>query len=493
MIRPFVIAIDEGTTNAKAVAVGIDGNILAKGSVPVRLTHPQPGWAEQDPMAIWEATRDAVNFCLNLLNPADLKGIAISNQRESALAWCRSSGEPLSPLISWQCRRSEALCRTIAESPQSSMIRDLTGSVLDPLFPAAKIKWLLNTIENGVERAARGEICVGTVDVWLVWQLTGGQVFVTDYSNASRYQLFNLHTAQWEPQLLDLFGIPLACLPEILPSSGYRGETQGCGSLPDGIPIMAQVGDSHAALYGQGGFNEGVVKATYGTGSSLMTKCGSIPHRNFGVSTTVAWHDGELSLALEGNITHAGSALGFASRSLGLKNVSVLSEMAQSVDGNGGVYFVPALAGLGAPYWDSAARGIICGLTDAATPAVIARAAMESVAYQVADLFLAMEQTLGRKLETLSVDGGPTKNRWLMQFQSDLLQRTIICSEVPEVSALGAAYLAGKALGWWGDCKQLSALPRKINVITPNVMSDVMDKNYQDWKVAVQRARFQAY
>ncbi|WP_032093942.1 FGGY-family carbohydrate kinase [Necropsobacter rosorum] len=493
MAQPFIIAIDEGTTNAKAVAVGIDGSILAKGSVPVQLTHPYPGWAEQDPLTIWTATKSAVDFCINLLNPTDLKGIAISNQRESVLAWRRDTGEPLSPLISWQCRRSETLCRTIATLPQAAMIQELTGSVLDPLFPASKIKWLLNAIEDGVRRAERGEICVGTVDVWLVWQLTGGKAFVTDYSNASRYQLFNLHTAQWDPQLLDLFGIPLSCLPEILPSNGYRGETQGCGSLPDGIPIMAQIGDSHAALYGQGGFNNGVVKATYGTGSSLMTKCGSISHQNFGVSSTVAWHDGELSLALEGNITHTGSALGFASRLLGLDNVAMLSDMAQSAAGNGGVYFVPALAGLGAPYWDSEARGMICGLTDAATPSVVARAAMESVAYQVADLFFAMEQTLGHKLEILSVDGGPTKNRWLMQFQADLLQRTIICSEVAEVSALGAAYLAGKALGWWGDYKQLSALPRKVNVITPNAISDVMEKNYQGWKIAVQRTRFQTH
>ncbi|HBO39269.1 MAG TPA: glycerol kinase, partial [Pasteurellaceae bacterium] len=231
-------------------------------------------------------------------------------------------------------------------------------------------------------------------------------------------------------------------------------------------------------------------KATYGTGSSLMTRSDVIPSQDLGVGTTVAWHDGELSLALEGNITHTGSALAFATRMLGIPTVGRLSEMAQSVTDNHGVYFVPALAGLGAPHWDAKARGIICGLTDSATPEVIARAAMESVAYQVADLFFAMEKSLGTRLNTLSVDGGPTKNQWLMQFQADLLQRTIICSEIAEVSALGAAYLAGKALGWWGDYEQLSALPRTVNTIMPNTRSETLEQNYSQWKKAVQRAKF---
>ena len=493
MGTPFIIAIDEGTTNAKAVAVGRDGNILTKGSVPLSLFHPKPGWAEQDPLEIWQATESAVNFCLDFLDAADLAGIAISNQRESVLVWERTTGKPLSPLISWQCRRTESLCQEIILRPESARIKYLSGSVLDPLFPASKIKWLLNSIENGMEKARQGEICVGTVDAWLVWQLTAGRSFVTDHSNASRYQLYNLHTARWDPELLAIFDIPEQCLPEVLPSAAYRGETLHCRTIPDGIPILSQAGDSHAALYGQGGFNQGVVKATYGTGSSLMTRSDIIPQQDFGVSTTVAWHDGELSLALEGNITHTGSALGFIRKILNIESVERLSEMAQSVESNQGVYFVPALAGLGAPHWDVKARGIICGLTDSATGAVIARSAMESVAYQVADLFFAMENTLGRKLETLSVDGGPTKNNWLMQFQADLLQRTIIRSEIAEVSALGAAYLAGKALGWWDDYKQLSALPKNVNIIMPNSNTKAIKDSYADWKTAVERARFQLH
>ncbi|TCP92139.1 glycerol kinase [Cricetibacter osteomyelitidis] len=492
MGTPFIIAIDEGTTNAKAVAVGIDGHILAKGSVPVTLTHPQPGWAEQDPITIWQATESAVKNCLKSQNISDVKGIAISNQRESVVAWERKTGKPLSLLISWQCRRSEQLCQEIAKQPQAAnRIHTLTGMVLDPLYPASKIKWLLNSIENGFERAVNGEICIGTVDVWLVWQLTNGESFVTDYSNASRYQLLNIHTAQWDSELLNIFGIPAQCLPEILPSSQQRGVTKNCDSLANDIPVLSQAGDSHAALYGQGGFNDGVVKATYGTGSSLMTKTDTLPNADFGVGTTVAWHDGTLSLALEGNITHTGSALSFVSKLLGVDNVEILSRWAQSVESNHGVYFVPALAGLGAPHWDTQARGIICGLTDSVTPQIIARAAMESVVYQVADLFFAMEQTLNKKLDTLSVDGGPTKNHWLMQLQADVLQRTIVCSQVTEVSALGAAYLAGKALGWWETHQQLSDLPREVKVIMPNPKSKIIEQNYQAWKLAVKRARFQ--
>lgn len=488
----FIVAVDEGTTNAKAVAIGRDGRILTKGRTSLKITYPQPGWAEQDPEEIRTAVEHAVEQCLVSLDPANLKGVAISNQRESVLLWERSTGKPLSPLIGWQCRRSEALCREITARPQvAARIKALTGAVPDPLYPASKIKWLLNSVENGVRRAQNGEICAGTVDAWLVWCLTGGKVFVTDYSNASRYQLFNIHTAGWDDELLALFGVPRRCLPEIVPSSALRGETQGCRTLPDGIPILAQIGDSHAALYGQGGFKPGVVKATYGTGSSLMTRSQTVPVRDFGVGTTVAWHDGELHLALEGNITHTGSALGFAARLLGLESVEKLSALAQSPENNCGVYFVPALAGLGAPHWDSAARGIICGLTDSATPAVIARAAMESVAYQVADLFFAMEKTLGHRLETLSADGGPSKNRWLMQFQADLLQRPIACSQAAEVSALGAAYLAGKALGWWANEHALSALPRPVDMIRPN--PDVnLTENYRQWRLAVKRARFQA-
>ncbi|WP_165314094.1 FGGY family carbohydrate kinase [Vibrio ziniensis] len=492
MSQPFILSIDEGTTNAKAIAVSRSGDVLSKGSVPVELFHPYPGWAEQDPEAIWNATLSAIEACLKQLDSELLAGIAISNQRESVLVWDKKTGQALTPLVSWQCRRSEDICADIAKKPEADIVKKLTGSVIDPLFPASKIRWLLDYLENGTQRAINGELCVGTVDSWLVWKLTDGKQFVTDASNASRYQLFNISTFSWDPLLLDLYQIPEQCLPQVIASTGERGVTAGLSIIKDGVPVLAQVGDSHAALYGQGGFNPGVVKATYGTGSSLMVRINELPKYDFGVSTTVAWDDGKPSLAMEGNITHTGSAIKFISKILGISDINKLSQLAWSVEDSGGVFFVPALAGLGAPYWDAKARGLITGLTDAATPAHIARAAFESVAYQVADLLFSMEASAQISLNELSVDGGPTNNRQLMQFQADLLQKTIVKRDVVEVSALGAAFLAGKALGWWPNEQTLSQLLPESEVIEPNINANVILDNYKLWKQAVNRARFQS-
>ncbi|CAG9000821.1 MAG: Apulose kinase [Candidatus Celerinatantimonas neptuna] len=486
--HPYILAIDEGTTNAKAITIDPQGLILSKGSQPVTLSHPFPGWAQQDPQAIWQATLQAVEQSVAHLPLEQLSGIAISNQRESVLIWERKTGRPLTPVVSWQCRRSEQICQEIADKPGAKQIKALTGSVLDPLFPASKIVWLLRDLENGFERALAGELCVGTVDTWLVWKLTGGKSYVTDYSNASRYQLFNIHRLSWDPLLLELFGIPVQCLPEVIPSCGERGVTCQCDVLPDGIPIHAQIGDSHAALYGQGGYQFGVVKATYGTGSSLMTSVESDDLSDASVSTTVAWHDGKPRLALEGNITHTGAAIQYMARLLGAFDVNTLSEMAWSVDGNSGVYFIPALAGLGAPHWKPQAKGVIGGLTDAATPEVLARAAFESIAYQIADLFFAMQDATDHPLAQLWVDGGPTKNRNLMQFQADLLQVPLVKNNLAEVSALGAGYLAGKSLGWWKTYQELSDLPRSVEIIQPNPKSESIQASYRRWKDLIHKA-----
>lgn len=490
MSQPFILAIDEGTTNAKAIAVGQSGDVLSKASIPVQLRHPHPGWAEQDPEEIWAATEEAMKSCLMGLDERLLAGIAISSQRESVLIWDRSSGEALTPLVSWQCRRSEKICAEIAKNPEVELVRELTGSVIDPLFSASKINWLLNNIDNGIARALNGELCAGTVDSWLVWKLTGGKQFVTDVSNASRYQLFNINTLCWEPILLELYQIPVQCLPEVLPSSGERGVTSGVSCVADGVLILSQTGDSHAALYGQGGFNPSIVKATYGTGSSLMVRIDEAPKHYLGVSTTVAWDDGKPSLAMEGNITHTGSGIKFISRMLGIKDMSKLSDMAWSVEDTEGVFFVPALAGLGAPYWDVKACGLITGLTDASTPFHIARAAFEAVAFQIADLFFTMQLSAGVKFSTLSVDGGPSKNRQLIQFQADLLQVPIIRNENAEISALGAAYMAGRALGWWPEYSDLDALPRVVEIIQPNPENTLIKDNYKQWKVAIEKARY---
>jgi len=493
MAIPIILAIDEGTTNAKAVAVDRAGQMLAKASVPLLLEHPRPGWAEQDPQAIWRAVVQAIGDCLSRLPEALVQGLAISNQRESVMIWERASGRPLTPVVSWQCRRSQDFCRQLAQGDLAALVYQSTGLPIDPLFPAAKVRGMLAALPLGNERAARGELCVGTLDSWLNWQLTGGQAFTTDYANASRTQLFNIRQCRWDEALLAIFSVPAACLAQVKPSAAIHGYTLA-GQVPGlagGIPIAAMIGDSHAALYGQGGNQAGDVKATYGTGSSLMLAMDHLPDYGQGLGSTVAWHDGQLRYALEGNITHTGAALSWVARLLGVASLAQLSEMAQSQSGNQGVFFVPALSGLGAPYWDSQARGLICGLTDAATPEVLARVGLESIAYQVADVFFAMERAAGHRLPALRVDGGATQNQWLMQFQADLLQRPLIRNLNAEVSALGAAYLAGKTLGWWPDNAHIAALPREVEYIEPRAETAQMHDNYNLWQTAVARARYQ--
>lgn len=491
MSVPVILAIDEGTTNAKAVCINQDGQIIAKGSKSLSISHPQSAWSEQNPYEIIESVRSAIKQALTTANDLSVQAIAISNQRESILIWERATGTPLTPVVSWQCRRSEAFCQSLAASSDADLVQRSSGLPIDPLFPAAKINVLLNELPEGRERAKAGELCIGTIDVWLAWNLTGGKAFVTDPSNASRTQLFNIHNQSWDSALLEVFDIPFAALPEVLPSSCVRGESYQFDGLPDGIPVMSQVGDSHAALYGQGGFIPGVIKATYGTGSSLMTPVEDISGDDYRLGKTIAWHDGQLTYALEGNITHTGAGVAWMSRMLGISDLNTLTEMAAAEKGNGGVYFVPALSGLGAPYWQSDARGLITGLTDFSTPSTLARAALESIIYQIADVFYLMEQMSGRALDALLVDGGPTQSKWLMQSQADLLQRPVIRSKTAEVSALGAGYLAGKALGWWSSREQLAALERNFEIIEPISAHTDLQDNYLGWKAAIQRTLFQ--
>ncbi|MFP8966484.1 FGGY family carbohydrate kinase [Pokkaliibacter sp. CJK22405] len=487
MPTPIIVAIDEGTTNAKAVCIDRDGQIIAKGSRPLSLTHPRAAWSEQDPLVIIQAVKEAITEALAGVADAEIAGVAISNQRESVLIWDRATGEPLSPVVTWQCRRSDAFCRRLAASDNALTVQAKTGLPVDPLFPAAKIKWLLDEIPNARSKADDGSLCVGTIDTWLVWHLTGQQAFVTDYSNASRTQLFDIYQEQWDNDLLALFDIPASCLATVCQSSGLRGVTRGFGALPDGVPVLSQIGDSHAALYGQGGFVPGVIKATYGTGSSLMTPVTTVESDDYRLARTVAWHDDALTYALEGNITHTGAGMSFMSKMLGINDMDKLVAMAESTESNDGVYFVPALSGLGAPYWNSEARGLITGLTDNATPAILARAALESVAYQVADVFYLMESLSGSKLEALLVDGGATRCRWLMQFQADLLNRPVLRCKTAEVSALGAGYLAGKALGWWATRQDLAALSRQVEVIEPGSPRVDLSESYAGWKQAIER------
>ena len=484
-----ILAIDEGTTNAKVVCVNRDGAILSSAARALQLVHPQAAWAEQDPQAILEAVSDAAAEAIaNLGAGASIAAVGISNQRESVVAWERESGLPLSPVVVWQCRRSEAFCEELAASEHADSIREKTGLPIDPLFPAAKIRWLLQHIDNGHARAANAEICIGTIDSWLVWHLSGGRHFVTDASNASRTQLFNIHTLQWDEALLELYGVPLACLAKVLPSSAERGTTDGYRGIPSGLPLLSQIGDSHAALYGQGGFMDGITKATYGTGSSLMSTVATLDKQDYRLAHTVAWHDGNVRFGLEGNITHTGAAVDYVARLLGVGDAAAVAELADTTQSTEGVYFVPALSGLAAPHWDSKARGIITGLTESAGPAQVARASMESIAYQVADVVEAMAEIAGSRLERLLVDGGPTRNQWLMQFQANLLDRPIARASNAEVSAIGAAYLAGKALGWWPTNEALQALHRKVDIIEPDSNRPRVQQGYEGWKQSLHRA-----
>ena len=483
---PLILAIDEGTSNAKAVLVNEHGQVIARGSRPLSISHPQPGYSEQDPLQIWHATLAAIDDCLAGLE-RPITALAISNQRESVVAWDRASGEPLSPCISWQCRRSLPLCTELHAQGHEATILAKTGLALDPMFSAGKFRWILDHLDNGHARAAAGDICLGTMDSWLLWQLSGGQVFATDGSNAARTQLFNLQTGAWDGQLLELFSIPAEALAPIQPSAGLFAHTVALGRLAAGIPVLSMIGDSHAALFGQGGFAPGLVKATLGTGSSLMTPmAGPIASRH-GLSTTLAWHDGTApTYAMEGNIVHTGAAVQWASRLVAGESLDQLAEHAAQLPDNGGVYFVPALSGLGAPHWQAEARGLICGLTEGTSGAHILRAALESIGYQIRDVFDAMQADIGSPLKELWVDGGATRNRWLMQFLADLLQRPVIRSLSPEVSALGAAHLAGKALGIWASDAALQALERPRERFEPNPGSN-LDGLYLEWKKALQR------
>lgn len=493
MVGPLILAIDEGTTNAKAIAVDRAGQVVARGSQPLSLSHPQPGLAEQDPLAIWQAVKRAIEQCLAQCAGAEVAAVAISNQRESVLIWQRCDGQPLTPLVSWQDRRSEAFCRDLHIAGKAPRITGLTGLAVDPMFPAAKLTGMLASLPDGLARAQAGELCIGTVDSWLSWQLSGGACFVTDHANAARTQLYNLHSGDWDNELLALFTLPRVALPQLVPSASAQGvvNVSDIPGLRPGTPVLARIGDSHAALQAQRVEGEEVVKATYGTGSSLMMSMATPLLTENGLSTTVAWHDGTLRFAFEGNITHTGSGAAWLGRMLGIRDPHELTALAQRSPHNQGVYFVPALSGLGAPWWDLKARGMVCGLTDAATPEVLARVALESVTFQIADVFFAMEQASGVRLPALCVDGSATENSWLMQLQADVLQRPLKRAPTAEVSALGAALLAGRILGWWQQGGEMQAL-QGGSVIEPRTgVAAAMQENYLGWLDAVARCRYQ--
>ncbi len=488
MPKDFILAIDQGTSNTKAIAVDREGRIVARASVPMAIAFPQPGWVEQDPLAIWNAVQTVVDGCISQVSSDRLAAIGISNQRETILAWDRSSGRPLGPAVIWQCRRTADFCQDLSNQGLEPFLRGRTGLTIDPLFSASKARWLLKQAEANGQSA--DDACLGTVDSWLLWNLSGGRLHATDYSNAARTQLFNLRSAAWDDELLKLFEVPASGLPQIRPSSGIFGETTSVGSLSAGIPIASMIGDSHAALFGQRGFLPGSIKATYGTGSSLMTPIEELRISDRGLSSTVAWGLDRITYALEGNISVTGSAVQWFGQFLGADEPAMrVATLAQQVSDTAGVYVVPAFVGLGAPHWDEAARGMICGMTRGTTAAHVARAVLDSIAYQVRDVFDAMQEDAGIQLQSLLADGGATRNDQLMQFQADILNCGILRNSSPEVSPLGAAFLAGLATGFWTSLEELAALPRQFERFEPKMPDSQRQELYAGWQAAVARAK----
>lgn len=514
MSGDLILAIDQGTTNTKALLIDAGGRVAATASVRVPVTFPRPGWVESDGEEIWRTVETAVGRCLEGIASERVLAVAVANQRESVLAWDRATGRPLGPCVSWQCRRSTELCDALRAQGAEPWVRELTGLTLDPMFSAGKARWLLDHVEDGHGRAERGELCVGTLDAWLAWNLSGGTVFATDATNASRTQLLALDRLAWDERLLDLFGIPAAALPAVRGSSAVVGTTRGLDRLPAGVPIAALIGDSHAALFGHGAPGPGSVKATYGTGTSVMAPV-AVPVRSDRLSATVAWSveppggpggpeapggpgpgpgpddPGGIAAvhALEGNITATGAALQWLAGIVGLAGREPeLEALARSVDGAGGVYIVPAFTGLGAPHWDADARGLICGLSRGTGPGHLALATFESIVYQVRDVLEVLSAVTGAPPAVLYVDGGAMHSDLLAQTQADAIGVPVHRDRSESLAATGAAYLAGLAVGAWTTTDDIRALPRTVDRFEPRPDAAIATDGYAGWRVALARA-----
>ena len=488
-----VLALDQGTTSSRAIAFGRDGRILGQSQQEFRQIYPQPGWVEHDPRDLWRTQREVAAGALRAagLEGKDVAAIGITNQRETTLLWDRRTGEPVANAIVWQDRRTASRCDELRQAGHEALFARKTGLVIDAYFSGTKLAWLLDHVPGVRARAERGELAFGTVDTWLAWQLSGGASHVTDASNASRTLLFDIHAQRWDPELLELLRIPAAVLPEVVDSSGEIARTR-CEGLPAGLAISGIAGDQQAALFGQACHRPGMAKNTYGTGCFLLMNVGerAAASRNR-LLTTVAWRrGGRIDYALEGSVFIAGAAIQWLRDGLGLiGKASEMDALAGSVADAGGVVFVPALSGLGAPYWDANARGTILGLTRGSTRAHLARATLEAIAFQSAELIEAMAADSGVALTELRVDGGATASNLLMQVQADLLGVPVVRPSITETTALGAAYLAGLASGFWRDEAEIAALWKRDRVFEPAMARDAALARAADWKRAVERAR----
>jgi glycerol kinase len=488
----FILAIDQGTTGTRTIAYNRDGHVVSHSYRQLTQYYPRPGWVEHDPEEIWQSCLFVVEKTLarSGLKSAKIEAIGITNQRETTLVWDRNTGEPQYKAIVWQCRRTAPHCDELTSKGLEDLIQERTGLVIDPYFSATKIGWILDKVPGAREKAKKGEIVFGTVDSWLLWKLTGGASHLTEYTNASRTMLFNIHKLEWDTELLDLFQIPRKILPSARPSGSIFGYTAKNGPLNQGIPIAAVLGDQQAALFGQMGFNPGTAKNTYGTGCFLLLNLGkkSVTPSKGLVVTLACDGEGKPIYALEGSVFMAGAAVQWLRDGLGLvKEAKETEEAAERVKDTGGVYMIPAFTGLGAPYWDSSARGAILGISRGTKKEHVIRATLESIAYQTRDVLEVMEANARQKLKKLRVDGGAAKNDFLMQFQSDILGIPVERPVVLETTALGAALLAGLTTGFWKNKEELTHLWKQGASFTPQMGSDRRETLYGGWKKAVSR------
>lgn len=488
-MKEYIVAFDQGTSSSRAIVFNRKGEAKAVCQKEFTQHFPQPGMVEHDPMEIWATEYAVMTEAVTSLGlgGADIAAIGITNQRETTIVWDAATGKPICNAIVWQDRRTSEYCDSLKEAGLTEMIRSKTGLIIDAYFSGTKIRWILENVPGARERAERGELRFGTVDSWLVWNLTGGHEHVTDVSNASRTMLFNIHTLQWDAELLDILGVPLSMMPQVKSSSEVYGRTSLLG---EDVPVSGIAGDQQAALFGQMCTEQGAVKNTYGTGCFLLMNTGEKPivSKN-NLLTTIAWKlDGRVTYALEGSIFVAGSVVQWLRDGLGIiRSSSEVEALAASVSDAGGVYMVPALTGLGAPYWDQYAKGSIHGITRGTTAAHIARAALEGIAFQTMDIVSAMEKDAGVPLGELKVDGGASRNNLLMQFQSDVLGTKVVRPLVTETTALGAAYLAGLAVGFWKSIDEVKRQWQAERIFTPTMAPDLVALAKKGWADAVDR------
>jgi glycerol kinase len=492
-MEQYILALDQGTTSSRAIVFDHKGQIRSVAQKEFTQIFPKPGWVEHDPNEIWSTQAGvAAEATVKMgINGTNIKAIGITNQRETTIVWDRSTGEPVYNAIVWQDRRTAAFCERLKSDGHGELIRSKTGLVIDAYFSGSKINWILDHVPGARAKAEAGELAFGTVDSWLVWKFTRGKVHATDVTNASRTMLFNIRTLEWDRELLEIFNVPAAMLPQVKQSSEIYGET-ATTIFASKIPIAGIAGDQHAALFGQMCVEEAMVKNTYGTGCFMLMNIGGefIESKN-NLLTTIAWKiDGKIQYAFEGSIFIGGAVVQWLRDGLGvIKTSSEVEQLALSVADTDGVYFVPAFAGLGAPYWDAEARGTIVGLTRGSTSGHIARAALQSIAYQTMDVLKAMEADAGMPIMELRVDGGATANNLLMQFQANLLDCKVIRPNVVETTALGAAYLAGLAVGYWKDIQEIRQQWQAERVFSPAAASAEMQKGIKGWQRAVRAAR----